>query len=117
MAKKRLVKSKACDAMFSVDNRDPDRNEQAIKSAKNYLSFTTFSYAGLISQLKSEGFTSEQAAYGADKCAADWNEQAAKSAENYLSFTTFSKDELIQQLRFEGFTHEQALYGAEQNGL
>lgn len=117
MAKKWLDKNKACDAMFSDDNRDADRNVQALKSAQNYLSFTTFSYAGLINQLRSEGFTSEQAAYGADNCAADWKEQAAKSAENYLSFTTFSKDDLIQQLRFEGFTREQALYGAERNGF
>ena len=88
----------------------------ALKAAKNYLSFSAFSHDGLIQQLEFEKYTTEQATYGADNCGADWFEQAAKSAKNYLSFSSFSKDGLIQQLEFEKFTHEQAVYGAEQNG-
>lgn len=88
----------------------------ALKSAQNYLSFTAFSYDGLIRQLEYEQYSHEDAVYAADNCGADWNEQAAKSAKSYLDFMSFSKDGLIEQLEYDGFTHEQAVYGAEQNG-
>ncbi|WP_428911852.1 Ltp family lipoprotein [Niallia sp. Krafla_26] len=39
--------------------------EQATKKAQDYLDFSSFSKQGLIEQLEFEGFTSEQAAYGA----------------------------------------------------
>ena len=42
-------------------------NEQAFKSAKSYLEYTSFSLSGLIGQLQYEGFTYEQASYGANK--------------------------------------------------
>ncbi|WP_431711546.1 Ltp family lipoprotein [Glutamicibacter uratoxydans] len=41
-----------------------DWNEQAAKSAENYLNFTSFSKAGLIDQLIFEGFTRKQAEFG-----------------------------------------------------
>jgi hypothetical protein len=46
------------------------RNEQAAKSAKNYLETSAFSRTGLIEQLSSaygEGFTYAQAVYGLDQ--------------------------------------------------
>lgn len=90
--------------------------KNALKKAKSYLSFTSFSYTGLIKQLEFEQFTHEEAVFGADNCGADWNEQAVKKAQSYLSFTSFSKSGLINQLEFEGFSHEQAVYAAEQVG-
>ena len=103
--------------MFAADNCGADWNEQALKSAKNYLDFSAFSYKGLIKQLEFEKFTKEQAAYAADNCGADWFEQAVKCAENYLEYTSFSKNGLIDQLEFEGFTREQAEFGALENGF
>ena len=88
----------------------------ALEKAKDYLKFTSFSRSGLISQLEFEGFTTDEATYGADNCGADWNEQAAKKAKEYLKFTSFSRSGLIDQLEFEGFTQEQAEYGVTQNG-
>jgi hypothetical protein len=47
-----------------------DWNEQAFKSAQSYLSFQSFSRAGLYQQLTSqagEKFTPEQANYALDK--------------------------------------------------
>ena len=41
--------------------------EQADKKAASYLSFTSFSQSGLIEQLEYEGFTHEQAVYGAEQ--------------------------------------------------
>jgi len=42
-------------------------NAQAVKSAKSYLEYSSFSRQGLIQQLELEGFTASQAAYGVRK--------------------------------------------------
>ena len=85
--------------------------KRALETAEQYLSFTAFSYNGLVKQLEFEGFTRSEACYGADHCGADWKEQAVKMAEQYLDYTSFSKSGLVDQLVFEGFTREQAEYG------
>ncbi len=90
--------------------------KNALSKAKEYLDFTSFSYAGLIDQLEYEGFSTEDATYGADNCGADWNEQAAKKAQDYLDYSSFSRQGLIDQLLFEGFTAEQAEYGVSAVG-
>ena len=90
--------------------------KNALGSAKNYLSFTAFSYDGLIDQLEFEGYTYEDAQFAVENCDADWNEQALKSAKNYLSFTAFSYSGLIGQLEYEKFTTEQATYAADNCG-
>ena len=90
--------------------------KNALRSAKAYIGSMPFSHDGLVKQLEFEGYSHEDAVYGADNCEADWNEQAAKSAEAYLSSMSFSREGLIEQLMFEGFTNEQAVYGAEANG-
>lgn len=88
----------------------------ALKKAKSYLKTMAFSREGLIEQLEFEGYTTDEATYGADNCGADWNEQAAKKAESYLDIMAFSREGLIEQLEFEGFTNEQAVYGVTANG-
>lgn len=90
--------------------------ENARKSARSYLSFSSFSRSGLIKQLEFEKYSTEDATYGVDAQGADWNAQAAKSAKSYLDFSSFSRDSLIAQLEFEGFTTEQAIYGVTVNG-
>lgn len=87
--------------------------KNALRSAESYLSFSSFSYTGLIDQLKYEGYTQEEATYAADNCGADWNEQAVASAKSYLSLMAFSRSGLIEQLEYEGFTHDQAVYGVD----
>ena len=42
-------------------------NEGALNKAKSYLNSSAFSYTGLIEQLEYEGFTYEQASYGASQ--------------------------------------------------
>nr|WP_330181260.1 Ltp family lipoprotein [Nocardia sp. NBC_01503] len=49
-----------------MDSLNVDWNEQAAKSAKQYLEYTSFSRSGLIDQLVYEGFTRAQAEYGAN---------------------------------------------------
>lgn len=102
---------------FIESATEPTGGERnALSKAHDYLRYTSFSYSGLIEQLEFEGYTTEEATYGADNCGADWYEQAVKKAADYLDYTSFSRDGLISQLEFEGFTHDQAVYGAEQNG-
>lgn len=91
--------------------------QNARSKALDYLDYTAFSYTGLIEQLEYEGFSTEDATYGADNCGADWNKQAAKKAQDYLDYTSFSRDGLIDQLVYEGFTYDQAVYGVDSVGL
>lgn len=90
--------------------------QNALRSAMQYLSHSPFSHDGLVEQLEYEGYTSEEAVYAADNCGSDWNEQALKSANSYLSHSAFSHQGLVDQLMYEGFTSEQAAYGADNCG-
>ena len=90
--------------------------ENALKSAKMYLSLTGFSYKGLVKQLEFEGYSENEATYAADHCGADWNEQAVRSAKQYMSLMAFSRSGLIKQLEFDGYTSDQAAYAATQCG-
>lgn len=107
------IQSKDTTREIETDSSLTSGMKNALKSAKSYLSFSAFSYTGLIDQLKYEGYTQEEATYAADNCGADWNEQAVQSAKSYLSFMAFSRSGLIEQLEYEGFTHDQAVYGVD----
>jgi hypothetical protein len=57
--------------------------DNARRSAENYLDISAFSRKGLIEQLSSdygEGFSKADAIYAVNHINVDWNEQAAKSA-------------------------------------
>lgn len=91
--------------------------ENAVRSAESYLSFTAFSQSGLVEQLEFEDFSTADAEFAVNHLDVDWNEQAAQSAENYLEFSGFSRQGLIDQLIFEGFTQSQATFGVDATGL
>lgn len=88
----------------------------ALKKAKEYLQVMPFSRNGLIDQLEYEGFSTNDATYGADNCGADWNEQALEKAKDYLETMAFSYSGLVDQLEYEGFTSSQAKHGADNCG-
>lgn len=90
--------------------------QNAVSKAKSYLRFSAYSYEGLIEQLEFEGFSHEDAIFGADNCGANWDEQAIKKAKSYLDFSAFSYKGLIGQLEYEKFTHAQAVYGTDNCG-
>jgi hypothetical protein len=98
----------------------PQKN--AVRSAKQYLSFMAFSRDGLIEQLSSsygDGYEVADATIAVDSLGVDWNAQAVKSAEQYLSMMGFSCQGLIEQLSADTgsrFTMEQARHGAQQAG-
>lgn len=100
----------------SIDSDITLSQENAIKSAENYLSFSAFSRKGLIGQLEFEGYSNEDATFAVDYLDVNWNAQAAKSAEQYLEFSSFSRQGLIDQLIFEGYTDTQAEYGVSAVG-
>lgn len=91
-------------------------NQNALRQAHSYLSFSAFSYSGLIEQLEYEGYSTEAATYAVDNCGADWFEQAAKQAQSYLDFSAFSYSGLIEQLEYEGYTTEQATSAVDNCG-
>ena len=103
------------------DNLTAPQNN-AVRSAEQYLSMTGFSRDGLIQQLSSdagEGYSVSDATAAVDSLSVDWNENAAKSARQYLSMTGFSCKGLIEQLSSsagEKYTVDQATYGAGQAG-
>ena len=96
----------------------PQKN--AVRAAKNYLSFSGFSRDGLIHQLSSDagdGYNVTDATIAVDSLNINWNEQAVRSAKNYLSFSGFSCKGLIHQLSSRAgdkYTNSQANYGAQQ---
>jgi Host cell surface-exposed lipoprotein len=89
----------------------------ALRKAKSYLSYSAFSYDGLVAQLEYEKFSHADAVYGADNVGANWNEQAAKKAKAYTDMQGYSRDGLITQLKYEKFTQAQAEFGASAVGL
>ena len=106
------------DAVYAADNCGADWNEQAVKTAENYLFFEPYSYNKLLEALTSiEKFTHDQAIYGINNCEVDWNYQAERRIQVYVyENKSCSYDELIKLLEEEGYTHEQAVYGVEHNG-
>ncbi len=90
--------------------------KQAIKKAKSYLKWTSFSQKGLYNQLIFEGFSDLEAEYGVANCGANWYEQAVKDAKSYLKWTSFSQKGLYDQLIFEGFSESEAEYGVANCG-
>lgn len=85
--------------------------QNAISKAQSYLRMTGFSRTGLIGQLEYEGFSTDDAAFGADNSGADWNAECAEKAQSYLDMTSFSRDGLYDQLAYEGFSAEQIEFG------
>lgn len=77
--------------VYSLGKAPTTGQKNALSSAKSYLSVMPFSYSGLIKQLEYEGYSKDEATYGADNCGADWNEQAAKSAKSYIETMSFSR--------------------------
>lgn len=97
-------------------NSVPVGHQNALKTAKAYITMGGFSYAGLIDQLKYERYNDEECAYAVNNCGADWNEQALICAKRYVENMGFSAQGLKEQLLYEQFTGEQANYGVENCG-
>lgn len=94
--------------------------KNALKEARTYLKYMSFSRAGLIEQLTSPyggGYLPEEAEYAIlyleVNGEVNWYEQAEKSAESYLKHMAFSRQGLKKQLTSEygeEFTEDEAEY-------
>lgn len=97
--------------------------KNAVRSAKNYLSFMGFSRAGLIDQLSSpygDRYNVADATVAVNSLSVDWNAQAVISAKQYLEMMGFSCNGLIDQLSSDAgnkYTKSQATYGAQRAGV
>lgn len=105
---------------FAQSLTGPQKN--AVRSAKQYLSFQGFSRNGLIFQLSSDagdGYAVADATAAVDSLQVDWSKQAERSAKQYLDMQGFSCKGLIQQLSHSAgdkYTKEQATHGAKAAG-
>jgi Host cell surface-exposed lipoprotein len=95
----------------------PISRANAVRAAKNYLRVSAFSFKGLVKQLKYEGYSTNDARYGASHAGANWMKQAVRAARQYLKVSAFSRSGMIGQLEYDGFTHAQAVHGALAVGL
>jgi hypothetical protein len=97
--------------------------QNALRSAEEYLRTSAFSEAGLIEQLSSEDgskFPHADAVFAVEHLHVNWNKQAVKAAEEYLKTSSFSCQGLTEQLSSEDgskFTAAQAEYAANKVGL
>jgi hypothetical protein len=111
---------KSGEILMSESLAGPQNN--AVRSAKQYLSMQGFSRSGLIDQLSSDygsGYNIADATAAVDSLNIDWNNQAVRSAKQYLSMQGFSCKGLIEQLSSSAgdkYTVSQATYGARQAG-
>lgn len=102
------------DTSVEVSTYTPTTGQQnALETAKAYLSVMPFSYDGLVDQLEYEQYTNQEAVYAASRCGADWKEQAVLCAKRYLETSAFSRKGLIDQLEYEGFTSNEARHGVD----
>lgn len=112
-----LGSAAAVSASSTAVHRTHSDRQQAVRKAKEYLSFEAFSLKGLTSQLRFDGFSKSDARYGASHAGANWFKEAAKKAKEYLKIEAFSYNGMVKQLEFDGFTRAQARYGARAAGL
>jgi colicin import membrane protein len=90
--------------------------QNALRSAKEYLRLGGFSRAGLVDQLKHEGFSDDEALVAVEEADSDWVDQAISSAERYISSGSFSRKSLVEQLRHDGFSDHDATAAVEAVG-
>lgn len=90
--------------------------QNALKSAKSYLSFLSFSKIGLEEQLRFEGYLESEIRYAINNCNANWYQEAYECAKSYLSFSSFSRIELHDQLEYEGFEEAEIQYALTKVG-
>lgn len=94
------------------------RKDEALARAKVLVSERALSYEQTVQALGGEGYTANEAVYGASSCGADWNMQAVRKAEEYLvADPEMTADQLAQKLEMDGFSDEEVQYGVDENRL
>jgi hypothetical protein len=95
----------------------PVSEQNAVRTAQEYLKMDGFSRQGLIDQLVHDEYSEADATAAVDSLAVNWSEQAVRTAKAYLKMDSFSHGGLVDQLEHDGYTASQAEYGVEAVGL
>lgn len=95
----------------------PASQQNAVRTAQDYLDMSGYSRNGLIDQLEYEGYSTADASYAVDSISVNWYVQAARTAKDYVDMSGYSRSGLIDQLVYEGYTPAEAAYGASAVGL
>lgn len=94
------------------------RQEEALARAKTLVAEQALSYEQTVQALGGEGYTVNEAVYGASNCGADWDAQAVRKAEEYLvADPDMTADTLAQKLEADGFSEEEVQHGVDENRL
>ena len=94
------------------------RKEEALARARVLVREQALSYEQTVQALGGEGYTVNEAVYGASGCDADWDAQAVRKAEEYLvEDPEMTADVLTQKLEADGFSDEEIRYGVDENRL
>jgi PASTA domain/Host cell surface-exposed lipoprotein len=96
---------------FTVPPKLTLAQQNAVKTAQDYLKYQSFSRSGLIHQLEYEGYATDVATFAVDYSPTDWNAQAGATAADYLKNQAFSRKGLYDQLIYEGFSDAEANAG------
>lgn len=113
-----LPESDSDETIVSTLVTENGRKEEALASAKAHITKESLSYEETVQTLGGEGYTKDEAVYGASYCGADWDAQAVRRAEKYLTEDPeMTADELEKKLEAAGFSEEEVQYGLEENRL
>jgi PASTA domain/Host cell surface-exposed lipoprotein len=96
---------------FTVPPKLTLAQQNAVKTAQDYLKYQSFSRSGLIHQLEYEGYATDVATFAVDYSPTDWSAQAGATAADYLKNQAFSRKGLYDQLIYEGFSDAEANAG------
>ena len=113
---------------YAMENCGADWYEQAKMCATEYMEYMSFSYKGLVVQLKFEGFTDEEAEFGAaelyggtsdpenEAYKAIENENALEQAKELLEDEGYSHSRLIKELEEKSYSNDASTYAADNCG-
>lgn len=90
--------------------------QNAVKQAKSYIKYGSYSYSGLIEMLEYKKYSHADAVYGADHCDADWAEECYEQAQSYLKYGSYSREGLIEMLEYKQYTASQIEYAIRKVG-
>ena len=94
-------------AQFTED----DWNNEAAECANDLFGSQTF--MGLVNDIQGEGFTYDQAVYGANNFGVNWYSAAEIDAQNYIATNLTGYDNVLAYLETTlEYSHDHAVYGA-----
>jgi len=96
---------------------ETESQKSAIRDAQERLENEPFSRQMLIDILADwDGYSVEDATFGADNSGANWGEQASETVKEFLAIGGYSRKEILDQLELYLFTQEQSVNAVDNCG-